>query len=80
VVFCYGDYFTFSPGKMEPKKGVSADNAWVVVDITIGAADSGAAGVAPAGSASAPAATQESPPGVWLPFLAIGLLLALRRI
>lgn len=79
VVFCYGDYFTFSPGKMEPKKGVSADNAWVVVDITIGAADSGAAGVAPAGSASAPAATQESPPGVWLPFLAIGLLLVLRR-
>jgi len=79
VVFCYGDYFTFSPGKMEPKKGVSADNAWVVVDITIGAADSGAAGVAPAGSASAPAATQESPLGIWLPFLAIGLLLVLRR-
>ncbi len=59
--------------------GVNPDNVWVVVDITIGAAGSAPAGTSPAGSASAPAATQESPPGVWLSFLAIGLLLVLRR-
>ena len=59
--------------------GVSPENARVVVDMTIGAAGSAAAAAAPAGSASAPAAVQQSPPGIWLPFLATGLLLVLRR-
>ena len=58
--------------------GVSPDNAWAVIDITIGAAGSAAA-AAPAGGASAPAPVQQSPPGIWLPFFAIGLLLVLRR-
>jgi len=59
---------------------VSPDDAWAIVEMTIGAAGSAAAGAAPAGNASAPAATQESPLGIWLPFLAIGLLLVSRRI
>ncbi|MDD2788483.1 PKD domain-containing protein, partial [Methanoculleus sp.] len=80
VLFCYGDFFTFSSGRMEVKGGgVNPDDAWAVVDITIGTAGSAAA-AAPAGNASASAAVQQSPPAVWLPFLAIGLLLVLRRI
>ena len=79
VLFCYGDFFIFSSGKMEPKKGLSPDNACAIVEMTIGAAGSAAAAAAPAGNASAPAAVQQSPPGIWLPFFAIGLLLVLRR-
>jgi PKD repeat protein len=79
VLFCYGDFFIFSSGKMEPKKGLSPDNACAIIEMTIGAAGSAAAAAAPAGNASAPAAVQQSPPGIWLPFLAIGLLLVLRR-
>ena len=80
VLFCYGDFFVFSTGRMEPKKGLSPDNACAIIEMTIGAAGSAAAAAAPAGNASAPAAVQQSPPGIWLPFFAIGILLVLRRV
>lgn len=81
VIFCYGSYFTFSSGQMEPRGGgVSPENALAVIDITIGATDSTPAKAASAGNASAPASVQESPLAAWLPLLAIGLLLVLRRV
>jgi PKD repeat protein len=83
VLLWYGEYYIYSTGKMEPKgEGVCLDNTLAIVEMTIGTAGSAAAGPAeeaPAGNANAPAAVQQSPPGMWLPFLALGLLCALRR-
>ena len=82
VLFWYGDYFIYSTGKMEPRGGgVCLDNTLVIVEMTI-ASESAAGGAtaAQAGAASTSAPAPQSPPGVWLPILAIGLFLVLRRV
>ena len=82
VLFWYGDYFIYSTGKMEPRGGgVCLDNTLAIVEMTIASEPAaGGATAAQAGAASTSAPAPESPPGVWLPILAIGLFLVLRRV
>jgi len=77
VAFYYGDFFTFSSGKMEPKggNGVSPDDAMAVVEMTI-SSGTAPAGVAPAESQSGTNVSEtesapESPLAGWVSFLGI---------
>jgi len=58
---------------------VSPDDAWAIVEMTIGAAGSAAAG-RPGRERECAGRDAGIALGIWLPFLAIGLLLVSRRI